>query len=383
MKLARVALLRELPLKDDRGCPFSYWVPDSALEELHKIDMELGGHLGSPSQAVNSADRDRYMIRSIMEEAIASSQIEGAATTRRIAKEMLKTGRPPRDKSEHMILNNYRTIRWLREHKDEPLTRDLLLGIQGRMTASTLDDADAAGRFRLPSEKIAVFDDRDGEVTHTPPPAEELEERLILLYDFANAEETAGEFMHPVVRAMILHFWVAYDHPFVDGNGRTARALFYWYMLRKGYWLFEFLSISQFIIGAPVQYQRAFLNTETDEGDVTYFLMYHLQAIRRAREELYHYLDQQQKRNAELLRLLKFRPGMNHRQDALLAHAIRHDGATYTIQSHEGSQGVSYQTARTDLADLAKRGLLIEHKIGRRFHYTAPPDLRERLGVGQ
>lgn len=40
---------------------------------------------------------------------------------------------------------------------------------------------------------------------------------------------------------------IAYMHPFVDGNGRTARALFYWYMLKSGYWLTEYLSISRVI----------------------------------------------------------------------------------------------------------------------------------------
>jgi hypothetical protein len=42
-------------------------------------------------------------------------------------------------------------------------------------------------------------------------------------------------FIHPVMRAITLHFWLAYDHPFCDGNGRTARALFYWSMLKQGY----------------------------------------------------------------------------------------------------------------------------------------------------
>ena len=65
--------------------------------------------------------------------------------------------------------------------------------------------------------------------------------------------EIAGGFIHPMIRSIILHFWLAYDHPFVDGNGRTARALFYWSMLRHGYWLFEFISISQIILKGPDQ----------------------------------------------------------------------------------------------------------------------------------
>jgi Fic family protein len=63
-------------------------------------------------------------------------------------------------------------------------------------------------------------------VFHTPPPAAELPARLEAMCDFANSK-TPDTFIHPVVRGIFLHFWLAYDHPFVDGNGRTARALFY------------------------------------------------------------------------------------------------------------------------------------------------------------
>ena len=113
------------------------------------------------------------------------------------------------------------------------------------------------------------------EIFHDPPPAEQLDERMAAMCDFANGK-IPNHFIHPVVRAIILHFWLAYDHPFVDGNGRTARALFYWLMLRNNYWLFEFISISQIIRKAPIKYGRAFLYTETDDNDLTYFILYHL-----------------------------------------------------------------------------------------------------------
>lgn len=51
-----------------------------------------------------------------------------------------------------------------------------------------------------------------------------------------------------------LHFMLGYEHPFVDGNGRVARAMFDWAMLRNGYWLFEFISVSRIIRQAPAKY---------------------------------------------------------------------------------------------------------------------------------
>ena len=378
-KYDRRATMQTMKFEDTTGRAFWFGLHPWMMRSLHEIDIGLGAFIVDPSPDLSGPDRERYLIRSLMEEAIASSQIEGAVVTRSDAKEMLKTGRKPRSEGEQMVLNNYRTISWLREHKDEPLTKNLLFDIHRRITENTLDNPAAAGRFRLPSEHVHVVDERDDQVIHDPPPAPELEGRFAKLCAFANATEDPNTFLHPVIRAIILHFMLAYDHPFVDGNGRTARALFYWSMLRARYWLFEFLSISRIVANAPSQYVRAFLNTETDEADLTYFIKFHLQTVQRARKELHEYLEAQRSSNARMTRLLGAHADLNHRQRALLNHAIHHANAVYTIESHRGSYGVRYDTARRDLADLASRKLLLEYKVGKRLEYTAPPELPVRL----
>ena len=175
-----------------------------------------------PEQITSPETKDRYYVRSLIEEATTSSQLEGAATTRRVAKEMIRSGRKPGNRSEKMILNNYLTMQRIGEIRDEPLTPALVFQIHRLVTDGTLDDATATGRFRRDDEHVVVGDDY-GEVYHEPPPASQLEERLVLMCDFANGT-TPGEFVHPAIRSIILHFWLAYDHPFLDGNGRTARA---------------------------------------------------------------------------------------------------------------------------------------------------------------
>jgi Fic family protein len=144
-----------------------------------------------------------------------------------------------------MILNNFLTMQRIRELRKQPLTPQLVLDLHRLVTEGTLDDPADAGRLR-PAGKEVVVDDLYGTVLHVPPPAEELPQRLEALCLFANGK-TPQVFIHPVLRAITLHFWLAYDHPFCDGNGRTARALFYWAMLHQGYWLFEFISISSVI----------------------------------------------------------------------------------------------------------------------------------------
>jgi Fic family protein len=195
---------------------------------------------------------------------------------------------------------------------------------------------------------------------------------------FANGA-TPGAFIHPVVRAIILHFWVGYDHPFVDGNGRTARALFYWSMLAQGYWLCEYLSISSIVKRAPAKYIRAYLYSETDRNDLTYFLLYHLRVIVRAMHELHCYLDRKVTEFRQTATLLRQSDRFNHRQISLLSHALRHPRTAYSIQSHRMSHRVVYQTARSDMLSLAREGLLELRKIGRMFYFIPPEDLAERL----
>lgn len=376
IKLARNTLYRTVPLRDTQGRPFQYALVDPVLERLSRIDRAVSGQLALPEAVTNRETRDRYLVSSLFEEAITSSQLEGAATTREVAREMLRTGRSPLNRSEQMILNNYRAMQHLREIKEKPLTPELILDLHRRMTEGTLDSAPPY--LRTPGDGIAVFDNDTNQLLHRPPSAEEIPERLAALCQFAN-EDVSNGYLHPVLKAIILHFWVAYDHPFVDGNGRTARALFYWAMRSQDYWLFEYLSISSILRKAPARYGRSFLYTETDDNDLTYFLLSQLRVLEQAIEALYTYLQRKTQEVQAVSALIRNRVDLNHRQVALLGHALRHPGAVYTTASHRTSHDVAYQTARTDLLALAAKGLLTQAKRGKQFVFLAPADLETRL----
>ena len=196
---------------------------------------------------------------------------------------------------------------------------------------------------------------------------------------FANGQ-IPDFFIHPVIRAILLHFWLAYDHPFVDGNGRTARALFYWSMLRQGYELFEFISISQILLRAPVPYAEAFLHTETDDNDLTYFILHQAAVIRKAVDALREYVKRKTTELHAAEKRLRGLEGLNHRQQALLTHALREPVTRYLIVAHQHSHSVTHQTARDDLFDLVQRGLLTVRKEGRTYVFFAPTDLGDKLG---
>lgn len=377
IKLARRPLLRVLPLRDAEGDPFLVAMPDPALEMLHRIDQQASGEIALSEAVTNPATRNRYVVSSLIEEAITSSQLEGASTTRLVAKEMLRTGRSARTRDERMILNNYRAMQSIRGWRDEPLSPERVLELHRIVTEGTLDNPEAAGRLqRLGEERVSVVGP-DGNAVFHPPAADQLEARLGAMVEFANGHGVDG-FLHPVMRAVLLHFWLAHDHPFEDGNGRTARALFYWSMLNGGYWLAEFLSISEVLKKAPMQYGRAFLFTETDERDTTYFALHQLAVILRSIDNLWTYLRRKMEETRDIERTLRG-SDLNHRQLALLGHALRDGDADFTFRSHQRSHGVVYQSARSDLIDLERRGLVIRRRIGRAFHFRPVPDLAERL----
>jgi len=359
--------------------PFSYVLADEVLESVDHITRTASGQIGVEDDITNPSTRNRYVVSSLIEEAITSSQLEGATTSRRVAKELLKTGRNPRDRSERMILNNYRAMQYVGENRHEEVTPERLFELHRMVTEGTMDNPDAAGRLQtVADERVSVWSP-EGLILHLPPPAEELVDRLERLCRFANGEDN-GAYVPPVLRAIAVHFMFGYDHYFEDGNGRTARAVFYWVMLREGFWLTEFITVSKLLKAAPSKYARSYLLTESDAGDLTHFFIYHLGIITRAIQGLHDYLEMKARELTHLKAVVSDRHAeFNHRQLALLEHALRRADMAYTVHSHSMSHHVSGETARKDLTDLATRGLLVRRRRGKHFAWLPAVDLADRL----
>lgn len=382
IRTGRASWLRRIPLTAVDGTNFAYALPDEVLRINDEVTRRASGQIAAPEPVTNPATRDRYVINSLIEEAITSSQLEGAVTSRQDAKHMITYGTKPRNRSEQMILNNFNAMLFISENKEAEFTPEAVCELHRIVTEQTLDNPDAAGKLQSnpePADRVRIYDEQNN-VLHIPPPVEQLPERLKALCEFANAAPDAEPYVPPVVRALAVHFMAGYDHYFEDGNGRTARALFYWSMLKQGYWLTEYLTISRILKNAPSQYARSFLLTEQDEGDLTHFIIYHLHVIRRALDELNSYLERKVKGLRDTRSVLASVPGdFNHRQLALLESAVRIPGNEYTVHSHKKSHGIAEQTARTDLYDLEDRGLLQRYKIGKQFMFRAVPNLADTI----
>lgn len=363
---------------DRRGEPFWFCRLDAIDRATHQLDRRDAVR-EMLEAAGDEAVRQHYRVDQLIEEAINSSLIEGAKlTTRAQAKAMVRDGRTPGSKGERMVANNYAAMNRLLDLTDRPLELDDLLEIHAILGSDALDSPNAEGRLRTDADNVRVEDVVTGDTWFVPPPAAELGERLGALLTFAN-QTADGPFLHPLLRAIVLHFWLAYLHPFVDGNGRMARALFYWQMLRSGYDFAQYLSISGPIDRSKRAYYQAFAYTETDSGDLTYFLLNQLRALGQAADELLEHLRERAQRLQEVSRALSSSDTLNHRQQAVVAHLIRHPHPGVTVAGHAKSHGVSYLTARKDLQDMITTKLMRRVRVGKADHYLPTEQLQLQL----
>lgn len=334
---------------------FQYVLTNHILKSLHDFDMKFGGNLNFDSTP--EIDKRQYLVSSLMEEAIASSQIEGAVTTRKKAKEMLRKNLPPKNISEQMIMNNFLSINRISSLKNKKLTPSLILEIHKNITFQTLENSVDEGRFRTTND-IDVVDSIDNEIVYSPPNFEEIPGLIDELCEFFNSENE-DIYIHPIIKGCIIHFMIGWIHPFVDGNGRTARALFYWYMLSQGYWLIEYMSISRLIIKSKVQYGRAYLYSETDRNDLTYFINYKTHTLHKAFNSLLAYIQKKVKEKKQFKLISKI-GHINERQAEIIRKLYDEEDQLLSVRELINIFAVADQTIRNDVKGLMEKGIVKE-----------------------
>jgi len=372
MKFLRSEKYESIPYK---GINLNYVSLPEISKYLHRFDKFLAGNIEVQSKSLKL--EKRYIISSLMEEAIASSIIEGAATTRKVAKQMLKEKRKPKNKDQQMIVNGYETMQMIIQRPKEKLTPEFLLEIQTMITKETLKDSTDVGKFRDNNE-VVVADDNSDSIFHVPPDYKKISELIKNLCDFANNDDDE-EFIHPIIKGSILHFLIGYIHPFNDGNGRTARSVFYWYVLSRGYWLFEYMAVSRRILRSKKDYGLAYLYTELDEMDLTYFLKYVMGRIDDSLNDLLEYIkfkQEEQKETQKILENLKF---LSFRQADILEEMMSNPDKYFSIQEVAAVYHIVYQTARTDLLYLTQKGYLTMRTVGRKFLFRFNPESKDKI----
>ena len=377
-KFVRFSKSKPMDYKDKNGDIFIFCIPDTLQAKLYRIS-----HLSSQGIVPHNSIKKYYLISSLlMEEAISSSQLEGASTTRKVAKDILSNNKKPKTDDELMIINNYLLMKEIKRLKNEELSIDMILDLHKIATKGNKENGNVAGNFR--SSDDIIISDSDDNILHQPPSFTSIEQRLQVVCNFANIEHSGDiePFIHPIVKAIFLHFMIGYEHPFADGNGRTARAIFYWYMLKSGYDYFEYISISKLLKEAPKQYGLSFLYSEIDDNDLTYFIDYQLDIILRAIDELMKYLEKKSREFEEVNGLLnssKIGASLNFIQKDILKKAMKSPGRIFTSKEIAHEYDKSLNSARKYLNELVEYKTLAIIKNGKTKEYIALSNILEEL----
>lgn len=351
------------PLTDQNGDNFWYAVPHSLQKLLHEIDSYGRDSLYS---MVKKEIESEIIKESLIEEAFYSSVIEGAFSTLKKAKELAAEKEKPKDNSEQMILNNYYAMRYILENKDKKFSNELILELHKIVTDNTLEEKDHAGKYR---DDMVYITDAQGKTIYTPPAAEKIPEEMQKLIDWVN-QGNKEEFIHPIVKASILHFYFVYLHPFFDGNGRTSRALFYFYLIKNQYEFFKYFSISSMINTSRSKYYESIKEAEDYNADLTYFLIYMAESISKAIDEVTAKLTEHYRKDYFLSKIKEKKIPLNRRQDKFIKKILLWKEKQIDIIKYKELYEIVYQTSRADLLDLANKNILIKQKKGKKFIFS-------------
>lgn len=378
IKLTRAYSCNLLPYK---LLDLTYVQTSTISRELHMCDQDLTKLLSMTEKKLKNTQE--YIFEAFANEAIFSSKLEGAVTTEIVAKDMIRKNIPPRTKDEMMIMNNHEAMQYILDKKDIYLTPEFICEIQRIVTKGTLDTDEHSGMFRT-TDDVYVTKPGTYDILHYPPEAQKVPSLIQELCTFVNMDKREnihdnGEYIHPIIVGIALHFLIGYIHPFYDGNGRTARTLFYWYVISRGYNLFRYIPISKVIKQAPAQYRDAYLATENDDMDLTYFIIYHIECIRKARKALTEHLRQETDRSMSVGKMIVELDGTNPRQVRILTYMAEYPAELFRISEIAERFSIAYQTARTDLMELEARKYLWVKKRGRAFFYSIDDDLVKKI----
>ena len=373
LMMQRVASGEMLPIRANNRQFFRLGLTKEHYRLLRTIDSRASGTLASPVEFPDGRERERLIISGLIEESIRSSQLEGASTLRDVAKEMIKSERSPKNESERMILNNYIAMKHIEQWPDRELSDEFLKEVHQIITKDLLP-IDKSGEYRKDSDKITVSDSVTGEIHHQPKKVTEMKEDMKHLFRFFNEDD---EYIHPIIKGIILHFWICYLHPFVDGNGRTARVLFYWYTIKKGYWPFKYIPLSNTIQKSKTSYGQAYRDAEQiDELDLGYFVHYLLRVINLSIDGFESYLQRKQAKAQKMRSLWKRVGDFNTRQMSIIETLEKNGNMSIDILRHQKNFNLSYEAARRDFLLLVEKKILMREKRGKKFVYTLSGNIK-------
>lgn len=347
---------------------FWYFPTDSIQKKISDIET-LGTKLFDKISSDQQFNKS-FLVDAEVEEAISSAIYEGANTTRAKAKQLIASRKRPATKADWMLLNNMQALEWIKKNKLKPLSADLILDIHQIVTKNTLEgpDENYSGKFR--DDKVFVHNSKN-QVVHEGIDFHQIEKALNEVITHVSHHP---RFIHPLIRGILLHYFIAYLHPFFDGNGRTARTLFYFKALKHDLKFVELLSISAHLKNAGNQYEKSFVKVKDNDWDITYFIDYCLESLLAALKIVQSKVDYLIKINN-----LKEVYPLNDNQVGLLQRMALQRDQLVTIEDYAAEINRSREIARQDLKNLVELSLCLETKQSKKNLYQVDAEKLKEL----
>ena len=354
------------------GLITKWWLSNSIEQQLHQLDIGLAGGRGLEALLENKQIH-RHKTNALLDESISSAQLAGAVVSKKAAREMLLKKRLPQNNDEQICINIFRALQLAFSKAGAPLSNEFFLQLHQTLTKDTIK-LKGIGQYRTNNKADVSNVDFGG--NYKIPDAKLLPQAMEMLIAFYN-DDMLPFFIHPLLKACLLHYLLTSLRPFKDANGRMARLMVQLYLLKKGYWVAEFISVSNVIAKFKPQYHKSFAQSQTDGNNMGYFLQFYLQSVQMAYKSLNSFISRTTREKTE--RSQTKLPGYNERQTAVLQWIKEDAEKIATIRELRSVYGVSKETARTDLSALVEKGWLKYYHINKKTYAFIKGDAFDAL----
>lgn len=297
---------------------------------------------------------DEMQARAAVREAHFSTHIEGTALTLDQAEGILRGEVVPDvERDDRQELLNYReAMDYVSEHLGvaSDITEDLIKEIHRILVKDVRGGSLAPGRYR--DVQNYIVDAITKKAIYTPPPPEKVPKMMAEFVSWLNKRTGISA----VLIAGIAQFQFVQVHPFLDGNGRTARMLCTLVLYKNGYDFKRLFSLSEFYDEERQDYYDAIQSVRENDGDMTGWLEYFCRGLRNQLMDIKVQGEQVLKEDAVMDKARKLM--LNQRQLGLLQHIV--DEGQATVEDLRARYNLVRRTVQRDLARMVELGLVEE-----------------------
>ena len=273
-----------------------------------------------------------------------------------------------RDRDIQEVINYRNVVHWIDQwetttDKQNRLSVETLKSLH-TLTMERLLEPAYIGNFR--DKQVIVKSATSGSVVFRPPVSIEVPYLLDDFFAWLVSESALNQ--HPIFRAAITHYQLVYIHPFIEGNGRTARAMATLALYVGGYDFKQFFSIEQYFDSDVEAYYQALLSVQQSQGDLTYWLEYFCYGL--AME-----IDKVKQKVLKISRDLKLKRELGHQvalseRQLILLELLQNQGTVSSQDAQDVLPNISVDTILRDLKDLIQKGIIEKQGVTKGVTYS-------------